>query len=203
MRGDISFSEQEGDVLVSIAIPFALEREPAHSEAAPPLRLDAPAPVVEPTPYEHSSALIVPAASVASAPLAQPEPELEAPAQQLKILVAEDNRINQNTLLRILKRHHHRVTLATNGKDAVEKAQQESYDLIFMDCQMPQLDGYQATRAIRKHEETRGVRSTIVGMSAHLDMDGRERCLNSGMDEYMSKPIQEDKIVETIRKLFP
>lgn len=203
MRGDLNFSEHEHEVLISFAIPFSLEYAPVPPESTPIVRLDAHAPTSEPAQEERSSEPLAGPTPVESAPATPPAIELEAPAQELKILVAEDNRINQNTILRILKRHHHHVTLATNGKDAVEKAQQESYDLIFMDCQMPQLDGYQATRAIRKHEEARGVRSTIVGMSAHLDMDGRERCLNSGMDEYMSKPIQEDKIVETIRKLFP
>ncbi len=137
------------------------------------------------------------------APIESAKPILQMPAEQRrKVLLAEDNRINQNVISRILKRHNFEVAIAPNGKDALEKATKQFFDLILMDCQMPQMDGYDACRGIRNYQQSRTDHSRIIGMSAHLDMDGRERCLSVGMDEYISKPIQEEKLIELIKRLL-
>jgi two-component system sensor histidine kinase/response regulator len=121
------------------------------------------------------------------------EPELDAPARTpgLRlplVLVAEDNEVNQLVAVRMLERRGFRVDIAGNGAEAVRAAAERDYDLIFMDCQMPELDGYAATRAIRGHEgET--LRVPIVAMTAHSMRGDRERCLAAGMDDFLSKPL--------------
>lgn len=104
-----------------------------------------------------------------------------------RILVAEDNPVNQKLVTRLLTRAGARVDVAGNGKDAVQMWARLPYDLILMDCQMPLVDGYEATRTIRSAEEP-GERVPILAVTAHAGQDERRRCLDAGMDDYISKP---------------
>jgi CheY-like chemotaxis protein len=106
--------------------------------------------------------------------------------QPLHLLLAEDNIVNQRLAVRLLEKQGHRVAVVGDGRDAVEVLEDMDFDLILMDVQMPNMDGLEATRAIRE----RGLSIPIVAMTAHAMKGDRERCLAAGMDEYISKPIK-------------
>ena len=112
-----------------------------------------------------------------------PQPPLAA-----RILLAEDNLVNQKIALRLLEKAGLSADLAKNGKEAVNAVQNANYDLILMDCQMPEMDGFEATAAIRKLEEATRRHTPIVALTANAMTGDRERCLDCGMDDYVSKP---------------
>jgi CheY-like chemotaxis protein len=104
------------------------------------------------------------------------------------VLVVEDNPVNQEVAVEMLKRMGCRVDVAGNGREAVERFGEQAYEVIFMDCQMPEMDGFEATRAIRQAEETLGRYTWIIAMTAYSLESDRQRCLAAGMDDYVSKP---------------
>ena len=118
--------------------------------------------------------------------------------RRLNILVAEDNPTNQRLVVLLLGEHHHRVTTVANGREAVEKASERPFDLILMDVQMPEMDGFAATSAIRQREQASGGHIPIIAMTAHAMAGDRERCLAGGMDAYVSKPLRPDELLATI-----
>ena len=120
----------------------------------------------------------------------------------LKILVAEDTAFNQKFILRLLERWGHTAVLAEDGRRAVELFSAANFDLILMDVQMPEMDGLQAARAIRVIEDARGGHTPIIAMTAHAAHGDRERCLESGMDEYLPKPIDADALRRMIDGLL-
>jgi len=115
--------------------------------------------------------------------------EQPAPARALRVLAAEDNAVNQRVLVRLLERLGCRVDLASDGREAVERVRSGSYDLLLMDCQMPVLDGFEATREIRALDGE-AARIPIVAVTAHALPGDRERCLAQGMDDYVTKPLR-------------
>ena len=124
----------------------------------------------------------------------QPEPVgrpfLHPNGRPLRVLVAEDNSINQRLVLRVLEKLGHRATLVNNGREAVEAVRHERFDLVLMDVQMPEMDGFQATMAIRERERSSGAHQTIIAMTAHAMKGDEERCLAAGMDGYIPKPVE-------------
>ncbi len=122
----------------------------------------------------------------------------------MHVLVAEDNETNQEVAIGMLQKIGCKVTIAATGEEAVEAVSKESYDMIFMDCQMPVMDGYQAAAAIRLMEKKEGsVKSVpIIALTANALEGDRERCLSAGMDDYISKPFNQDKILKIFQKLF-
>ena len=165
-----------------------------------------------------------------------PQRVSRVPARPLKVLVAEDTPFNQKFIMRLLERWNHQATLVENGRQAFEAWQKESFDLILMDVQMPEMDGLTATKEIRKREAEicNGQRALnapcskfnenasqelaassiqnpssgtehrvpIIAMTAHALKGDRERCLGAGMNEYISKPIDSDKLFEAIENLM-
>jgi PAS domain S-box-containing protein len=123
-------------------------------------------------------------------------------SHSLKILLAEDNRVNQRLAVGLLERMGHRVVVVETGQAAVEACQAEAFDLVLMDIQMPGLDGLDATRAIRTNESDQGERLPIIAMTAHAMSGDRQRCLDAGMDEYLSKPIRIAELEEKIGQLI-
>ncbi len=119
-------------------------------------------------------------------------------SRPLKILVAEDNVINQRLILRMLDRAGHTATLVETGREAVDAVSRESFDLVLMDVQMPELDGIEATIQIRQWEEREGGHLPIVAMTAHAMPGDRDKCIAAGMDGYLSKPLRLDLLLSTI-----
>ena len=126
----------------------------------------------------------------------------EARRRKVRILLAEDNSVNQRVALRILDRLGYRADAVANGLEAVDAFMKIPYDLILMDIQMPEMDGLDATRAIRRAEEGSGRRIPILAMTAHALKGDREWCLDAGMDDYISKPFQPQRLVEAIERLL-
>ncbi|HYB19346.1 MAG TPA: response regulator, partial [Thermodesulfobacteriota bacterium] len=117
---------------------------------------------------------------------------------RVRILLAEDNIINQKVALRHLERIGYRADAVANGKEVLSALERISYDLIFMDVQMPEMDGFEATAIIRRKERETGGHIPIIAMTAHAMKGDRERCLEAGMDDYVSKPIQPQSLIEVI-----
>jgi CheY-like chemotaxis protein/HPt (histidine-containing phosphotransfer) domain-containing protein len=131
---------------------------------------------------------------------AYPPPHPAAvPSRRARILLAEDNPVNQQLAVHLLAKMGHRVDLAGNGREAVEMAANFAYDLIFMDVQMPELDGLAATREIRSLPGPAG-RIPIIAMTAHALAGDRERCLAADMDDYVSKPINPRDMAEAVQR---
>ena len=121
--------------------------------------------------------------------------------RSLNVLLAEDNAINQKLATRILEKMGHNVTIAENGREALEILENMRFDIILMDVQMPEMDGFEATSSIREKEKITGGHIPIVAMTAHAMSGDREKCLAAGMDGYVSKPINTKELVENIEGL--
>jgi len=121
----------------------------------------------------------------------------------LRILLAEDNAVNQRLAIRLLEKQGHTVVVANNGREAVSAFERERFNLILMDVQMPEMSGFEATAAIREREQATGAHLPIIAMTAHAMTGDRERCLEAGMDSYISKPIQANELFKLIAELAP
>ncbi len=122
------------------------------------------------------------------------------PLSSLRVLLVEDNAVNRLLATRLLEKRGHRVAVATNGREALDALENESYDLIFMDVQMPEIDGIEATVAIREREKANGNHQPIIALTAHAMKGDEERCLNAGMAGYLSKPIRPQELDEILEK---
>ena len=120
----------------------------------------------------------------------------------LHILLAEDNLVNQRLALRILEKWGHRVTVAANGREALELWAREAFDIVLMDVQMPEMSGFEAVAAIRQRETDSGRHIPVVAMTAHAMEGDRERCLAAGMDGYVTKPVDQNVLFEAIEALI-
>ncbi|MGJ5816498.1 response regulator [Paludibaculum fermentans] len=123
----------------------------------------------------------------------------EAGMRRLRVLLAEDNAVNQRLAMRMIEKSGHATVLAGNGREAVEMFEQERFDLVLMDVQMPEVDGLEATASIRKLEQERGSHTPIYAMTAYAMRGDEEICLNSGMDGYLSKPIQIQQLIGLLK----
>jgi CheY-like chemotaxis protein len=121
----------------------------------------------------------------------------------LRILLVEDNAVNQMLAVRLLEKRGHTVTVAGNGKEALSALEKDSVDLVLMDVQMPVMDGFQATAAIREKEKMSGNHLPIIAMTAHAMAGDRERCLEAGMDDYITKPIRLQELNELLVRYSP
>lgn len=146
------------------------------------------------------SALGIEEAKTESSALAQKK-AIRIPSRSLKILVAEDTAFNQKFIQRLLDRWNHQISLVGNGSEVLEALKNESFDIVLMDVQMPLLNGLEATKTIRLDEQQSKKHMPIIAMTAHAIKGDRERCLEAGMDEYISKPIDSDKLFDAIEKL--
>jgi signal transduction histidine kinase/DNA-binding response OmpR family regulator len=133
---------------------------------------------------------------------AEPRPSL---AGRARILLAEDNEVNQMVAAEVLRRNGLACDIVANGREAVEAVSQKHYDLVLMDCQMPELDGFEATRAIRQLERQRAAQGekrhlAIIALTAHAIKGDRDLCLEAGMDDYVTKPIDQGRLLGAIRR---
>jgi len=124
--------------------------------------------------------------------------EMTSPARILRVLIAEDNAVNQKLAVTILQKAGHQVELAGTGQEALAKWREGKFDLILMDVQMPVLDGYEVTRHIRGEEQVTGAHIPIIAMTAYAMAGDRERSLQAGMDDYVSKPVSRSGLLEAI-----
>jgi two-component system, sensor histidine kinase and response regulator len=122
-------------------------------------------------------------------------------AEGLEVLLAEDNTVNQKLAIRLLEKMGHKVTLAVNGQKALELVQRHKYDVILMDIQMPVLGGMEATRSILDLEKVRGVHTPIIAMTAHAMTGDADKCLQAGMEGYVSKPIRTELLSAEIERV--
>lgn len=127
------------------------------------------------------------------------EKERQKKFYKAEVLLAEDNFVNQQVAIEILKSFGCEITIATNGHEAVEWVKRRKFDIILMDCEMPQLDGFSAAREIRLLEQP-GTHTPIIALTAHAMRGDREKCLSAGMDDYIPKPIEANKVQEILEK---
>jgi two-component system sensor histidine kinase/response regulator len=121
---------------------------------------------------------------------------------RLRVLLVEDTLINQRLAVAMLAKRGHTTELVVNGKEALAALERQAFDVVLMDVQMPEMNGFEATRRIREREQT-GARIPIIAMTAHAMKGDRERCLEAGMDAYVSKPIRTEALWEAIDRLVP
>ena len=131
---------------------------------------------------------------------AAPPPVAKPAAVPLRILIAEDNPVNQRLAAAILGKRGHTVVVAGDGRQAVEAFERERFDVALMDVQMPELNGFEATAKIREQEKATGERLPIIALTAHAMTGDRERCLASGMDDYLAKPLNATALIETVER---
>jgi CheY-like chemotaxis protein len=119
---------------------------------------------------------------------------------QARVLLAEDNVVNQKVAMQMLKKIGCRVDAVANGREAIAALERIAYDLVLMDCQMPEMDGYTATEEIRAQETSTDAHVPIIAMTANVMAGDRERCIEAGMDDYVSKPVQFVELFEILKK---
>ncbi len=120
--------------------------------------------------------------------------------RSLRILLAEDNVVNQKLVERIIEKHGHTAIVANNGREAMKALEKQEFDVVLMDVQMPEMDGFETTAAIREKEKSTGGRLPIIAMTAHAMKGDRERCLEAGMDSYISKPVHPGELFKAIER---
>jgi CheY-like chemotaxis protein len=119
----------------------------------------------------------------------------------LRALVAEDNLVNQIVIRRTLERQGCDVTVVATGVQAVAALETQSFDVVFMDVQMPEMDGFEATQEVRRREAGTGRHHLIIAMTAHAMKGDRERCLSSGMDDYLAKPVRPNEVAAILERI--
>jgi signal transduction histidine kinase/CheY-like chemotaxis protein len=132
---------------------------------------------------------------------ASEEPNAKAPKRSLRVLVAEDNAVNRKLASRILENAGHSVLCANDGCEAVDAYARERFDIVLMDVQMPRMDGFEATREIRKLEAARSIHTPVLALTANAMKGDRERCLEAGMDGYLPKPLRPAELIGLIAEL--
>ena len=198
VQADGSMTRQYGGTGLGLAISARLiammggriwaESEPGRGSA---FHFTVPVEKIEPSPHP-----------TACAELHVREQTRVPAALPLRILMAEDNAINQRVGAAILRKRGHTVTLAGNGREALEALEAAPFDVVLMDVQMPEMDGFAATARLREREKNRGRRIPVVALTAHAMKGDRERCLAAGMDAYVSKPIDFDELLRIVDELI-
>ena len=120
----------------------------------------------------------------------------------MKILLAEDNRVNQLLVVRLLQARGHEVMVVGDGQAALDALEEQSFDLILMDIQMPEMDGLEATRILREREQKGHRPAPIIAMTAHAMKGDRDKCIEAGMTGYISKPIQPEQLFELMEDVM-
>jgi PAS domain S-box-containing protein len=131
----------------------------------------------------------------------RPDPASSPAPGGLRVLLAEDNEVNQRLVVRMLQQHGHATVVAGNGQEALALLARQGFDVVLMDVQMPEMDGFEATACIRAREAASGQHIRIIALTAHAMKGDRERCLAAGMDGYVSKPIDEAQLLRAIRQV--
>jgi signal transduction histidine kinase/CheY-like chemotaxis protein/HPt (histidine-containing phosphotransfer) domain-containing protein len=136
-------------------------------------------------------------------PVAPVKSPASSPARSLRVLLAEDNAVNQRLIIKLMEKKGHTLVVANNGLEALAAWEHEKFDVVLMDVQMPEMSGFEAVGRIREREKSTGEHIPVVAMTAHALKGDRERCLEAGMDAYVSKPIQSRLLFEAIENVVP
>jgi CheY-like chemotaxis protein len=120
----------------------------------------------------------------------------------MAVLVAEDNVVNQRLVLYLLEKQGHQVRIASSGREALGAWEEAPFDLLLLDIQMPDLEGYEIARTIRNRERQQGGHLPIIALTAHAMKGDRERCLEAGMDDYLTKPIQSAELHAVLKRVL-
>lgn len=191
-----------GDTRMNASIVMMLTSGDRPGDAARSRELNIAAYMMKPVKQsELLDAILLAVGRSSSVSSSVPSPRIDAPesATEQLILLVEDSKANQVLAVKLLEKWGYRVEVANDGIEAVAQSQETKYDLILMDVQMPRMDGFEATSAIRKTEMSLGVAKTpIIAMTAHAMKGDRERCLDAGMDGYVAKPVRKKELLESI-----
>jgi CheY-like chemotaxis protein len=133
-------------------------------------------------------------------PVAPPLHQLPRPP--VRVLIADDNVVNQKLITHLLQERGHAVAVVSNGRQAVEEVTRGEYDLVLMDLQMPEMDGLEATAVIRARERLTHLRVPIVALTAHAMAGDRQRCLDAQMDDYLAKPVKAGELFEVLDRVL-
>jgi signal transduction histidine kinase/CheY-like chemotaxis protein len=136
-------------------------------------------------------------------PAAAASPSERCASRTLRVLLAEDNAVNQRLVVKLMEKHGHSLVAVNNGVEALDALERGTFDVVLMDVQMPEMGGFEATARIREREKSTGQHVPVIAMTAHALKGDRERCLEAGMDAYVSKPIQAALLFETIDSVVP
>jgi len=158
-------------------------------------------PIKQSTLFDAIASAIGPLEAVKVEQAAPSAPDEREGVRPLQILLADDNPVNQMTGTTMLEKLGHTVVVAGNGREAIEKINTQAFDIVFMDVQMPEMDGMTATAEIRKSEQSTGKHVPIVAMTAHAMKGDKEKCLQAGMDDYVSKPIRRQELTDVIARV--
>ena len=139
--------------------------------------------------------------AVAPTDVGHPAGSPPVPRRILRVLVAEDTPANQKLVRHVLGTRGHKIQIVENGRQALERIESQDFDLVLMDVQMPEMDGFQATGAIRKLDDAKKAGLPIIAMTAHALRGDQERCLGAGMDGYLSKPVKGEELIEMVERL--
>ncbi len=142
----------------------------------------------------------MPEHDVPTAPITRHTIEETRGQTRVKVLVVEDNIVNQKVAVRLLEKCHCRVDIAADGQEAVDAIARIAYDCVLMDCLMADMDGFAATAIIRQRELATGQHVPIIAMTANAMQGDRERCLEAGMDDYLSKPVKVEALRDILNK---
>jgi PAS domain S-box-containing protein len=161
-------------------------------------------PVKQSTLLDAIMTAVGPSASGLDRDLELEPPDSRVPARRaLKLLLAEDNVVNQRLAVSLLERRGHQVVVVGNGREALEALEAQPFDAVLMDIQLPELDGFETTAAIRAKEAETGTHAWIIAMTAHALKGDRERCLAAGMDAYVTKPLRPEDLYQAVERFTP
>jgi two-component system, sensor histidine kinase and response regulator len=133
---------------------------------------------------------------------AQPAARTASPNGAL-VLVVEDSPVNRVVAVSVLERCGYHVHVVNDGREALQALSMQRYDAVLMDCQMPDIDGYQATQELRRRERGGTDHTPVIAMTAHAMLGDRERCLEAGMDDYVSKPVRSQVLADVLQRWIP
>jgi CheY-like chemotaxis protein len=152
---------------------------------------------VRPSELQDAIGRVIGGRDPAAAPQFPPEVACE-PTESLRVLLVEDNAVNQKVATRLLEKRGHQVAVTSNGREALAALEKDTYDVVLMDMQMPEMDGFEATRTIRAMEKGTALHQQIVALTAHALTTDRERCMEAGTDDYLTKPIRPRELDELL-----